>query len=110
MLGPNDNFDLQSSHVLPAMIRKFHEAKLNDNSTCTLWGDGMPMREFLHVDDLASAVLFAVEKTLEGDIYNVGTGEDLLIKDLAKDYSKRLVMVGKLFGIQQNLMERQENY
>ena len=83
LYGPNDNFDLKSSHVLPAMIRKFHEAKLNGNEPVELWGTGSPMREFLHVDDLAQAVLFALENNLKGYLYNVGTGLDLAIRDLA---------------------------
>jgi GDP-L-fucose synthase len=83
LYGPNDNFDLKSSHVLPAMIRKFHEAKLKGNAPVELWGTGAPMREFLHVDDLAQAVLFGLENTLEEYLYNVGTGIDLTIKDLA---------------------------
>lgn len=84
LYGPNDNFDLKSSHVLPAMIRKFHEAKLNGNAPIELWGTGSPMREFLHVDDLGLAVLFALENELEEHLYNVGTGVDLTIKDLAE--------------------------
>ena len=84
LYGPNDNFDLKSSHVLPAMIRKFHEAKLNGNAHVELWGTGSPMREFLHVDDLAQAVLYALENELEEHLYNVGTGIDLTIKDLAE--------------------------
>ena len=84
LYGPNDNFDLKSSHVLPAMIRKFHEAKMNGNAPVELWGTGFPMREFLHVDDLAQAVLFGLENRLEEHIFNVGTGVDLMIKDLAK--------------------------
>ena len=83
LYGPNDNFDLKSSHVLPAMIRKFHEAKLNGNAPVELWGTGSPMREFLHVDDLAQAVIFGLENSLEEHLYNVGTGIDLKIKDLA---------------------------
>ena len=83
LYGPNDNFDLKSSHVLPAMIRKFHEAELKGNAPVELWGTGAPMREFLHVDDLAQAVLFGLENTLEEHLYNVGTGVDLTIKDLA---------------------------
>ena len=83
LYGPNDNFDLKSSHVLPAMIRKFHEAKLKGNAPVELWGTGAPMREFLHVDDLAQAVLFGLENTLKEYLYNVGTGVDLMIKDLA---------------------------
>ena len=84
LYGPNDNFDLKSSHVLPAMIRKFHEAKLNGNSPVELWGTGSPMREFLHVDDLGQAVLFALENKLDEHLYNVGTGVDLTIKELAE--------------------------
>ena len=84
LYGPNDNFDLKSSHVLPAMIRKFHEARENGHSDVVLWGTGLPMREFLHVDDLGKAVLFAVENVLEDSLYNVGTGTDLTIKDLAE--------------------------
>ena len=83
LYGPGDNFDLQTSHVLPAMIRKYHNAKKN-NSTVTLWGTGSPMREFLYVDDLAEAVKFSLEHSLKESLYNVGTGIDLTIKDLAK--------------------------
>lgn len=83
LYGPNDNFDLKTSHVLPAMIRKFHEAKLNGNTPVELWGTGSPMREFLHVDDLAQAVLFTLENSMEEHLYNVGTGTDLTIKQLA---------------------------
>jgi len=83
LYGPNDNFDFMSSHVVPAMIRKFHEAKINGNTPVELWGTGSPMREFLHVDDLGQAVLFALENKFEEHIYNVGTGADLTIKELA---------------------------
>lgn len=83
LYGPNDNFDLNTSHVLPAMMRKFHEAKIDNNSPVTLWGSGTPMREFLHVNDLASAVIFALENKMEKHLYNVGTGMDVTIKDLA---------------------------
>ena len=83
LYGSNDNFDLLSSHVLPAMMRKFHEAKLGGNEPVELWGSGMPMREFLHVDDLAQAVLFAIRNTLPDNLYNVGVGSDLTIKELA---------------------------
>lgn len=82
LYGSHDNFDLISSHVLPAMIRKFHEAKIN-NTDVTLWGTGTPMREFLFVDDLALAVIFALENHLPEYLYNIGTGIDLKIKDLA---------------------------
>lgn len=84
LYGPNDNFNLNSSHVLPAMMRKFHEAKENNNAAVTLWGSGTPLREFLHVDDLAKAVVFAINNKLEDDLYNVGFGSDVSIKDLAE--------------------------
>lgn len=84
LYGPNDNFDLETSHVLPAMIRKFHEAKLNRNAPVILWGSGKPMREFLHVDDLATAVEFALHHKLPDNLYNIGTGVDLSIKELAE--------------------------
>jgi GDP-L-fucose synthase len=83
LYGTQDNFDLHSSHVMPAMIRKFHEAKLDGNTPVTLWGTGKPLREFLHVDDLALAVLFAIENKLEDSLYNVGVGSDVSIRDLA---------------------------
>jgi len=84
LYGPNDNFDLKTSHVLPAMIRKFHEAKLNNHVPVELWGTGSPMREFLYVDDLAQAVIFALERTLPDHLYNVGSGDDLSIMSLAQ--------------------------
>ena len=83
LYGPFDNFDLETSHVLPAMLRKFHEAK-NDNSPVKLWGSGTPMREFLHVDDLAQSVIFALENVLPEHLYNVGTGTDVTIRELAE--------------------------
>lgn len=83
LYGTHDNFDLNSSHVLPAMIRKFHEAKENNNAVVVLWGSGTPMREFLFVDDMAAAVIFALENQLPDYLYNIGTGEDLTIKELA---------------------------
>lgn len=88
LYGPFDNFDLKTSHVLPAMMRKFHEAKLNGNEPVTLWGSGTPMREFLYVEDLADAVKFALEHQLEDNLYNVGTGKDLTIKELAEMIQK----------------------
>ena len=96
LYGPFDNFDLQSSHVLPAMIRKFHEAKLNNHASVTLWGSGTPMREFLHVDDLAQAVLFALAHTLPEHLYNVGSGTDLTIKDLALLIQKEVGHEGEI--------------
>lgn len=96
LYGPFDNFDLQSSHVLPAMIRKFHEAKHNKHASVTLWGSGTPMREFLHVDDLAQAVLFALEHTLPEHLYNVGSGTDLTIKELALLIQKEVGHEGEI--------------
>lgn len=84
LYGTHDNFDLNTSHVLPAMIRKFHEAKENGNEIVTLWGSGTPMREFLFVDDMATSVIFALENVLPDHLYNVGTGRDLTIKELAE--------------------------
>lgn len=84
LYGPNDNFDLKTSHVLPAMIRKFHEAKVNGNTAVKLWGTGTPMREFLYVDDMAEAVIFSIENDLPDTLYNVGTGKDLRIFELAE--------------------------
>jgi GDP-L-fucose synthase len=95
LYGPNDNFDLETSHVLPALIRKFHEAKVNNKSEVILWGTGKPKREFLYVEDLAEAILFLLENVNAKDLYdkgisqiNVGTGEDLTIDELAKNISK----------------------
>jgi len=88
LYGTHDNFDLNTSHVLPAMIRKFHEAKENNHGPVTLWGSGTPMREFLFVDDMAEAVVFALENKLPDYLYNVGTGEDLTIKHLAETIQK----------------------
>ena len=84
LYGYFDNFDLQSSHVLPAMLRKFHEAKINGNTPVKLWGSGTPMREFLFVDDMAEAVVFALENKLPEYLYNIGSGKDISIKQLAE--------------------------
>ncbi len=84
LYGYYDNFDLHTSHVLPAMIRKFHQAKENNHSSVTLWGTGKPLREFLFVEDLASAVVYAMENKLSDNLYNIGTGKDISIKKLAK--------------------------
>jgi GDP-L-fucose synthase len=84
LYGPNDNFDLTSSHVLPAMIRKFHDAKAAGRTEVTIWGTGTPRREFLHVDDLAEACLFLMRRYDEAMHINVGTGEDLTIRELAE--------------------------
>ena len=96
LYGPFDNFDLQTSHVLPAMIRKFHEAKLNGNTPVTLWGSGMPKREFLHVEDLADAVVYSIENKLEDNLFNVGTGVDLSIKELAEIIQQTVGHTGEI--------------
>ncbi len=87
LYGPFDNFDLNNSHVLPAMIRKFHEAKVSNNAAVTLWGSGKPMREFLYSEDMADASLFALQQIQVGDtpsdLYNIGSGKDIPIKELA---------------------------
>lgn len=83
LYGPNDNYDLNNSHVLPAMIRKFHEAKLNGSPSVTIWGTGTPRREFLHADDLADACFFLMQQYNEPGFINIGVGEDIAIKDLA---------------------------
>ncbi len=95
LYGPNDNFDLKTSHVIPALIRKFHEGKQN-NSDVILWGSGKPKREFLHVDDLAEAVYFALKNKLDENIYNVGSGVDMTIKDLSLMISNIVNFKGKI--------------
>lgn len=84
LYGPNDNYDLNNSHVLPALIRKAHEAKQKNEPTLTVWGTGTPRREFLYVDDLAEACVFLMETGYDGPLLNVGTGEDVTIKELAE--------------------------
>ena len=84
LYGPNDDFDLDSSHVLPALIRKFHEAKLAGASEVVVWGSGTPKREFLHVDDLADACVFLMDRFDDAEPINIGTGEDISIADLSK--------------------------
>ena len=96
LYGPNDNFNLDSSHVLPAMMRKFHEAKENNNAAVTLWGSGTPLREFLHVDDLAQAVVFAINTKLVDDLYNVGFGSDVSIQALAELVQKTVGHQGQI--------------
>ncbi|MCO5233484.1 MAG: GDP-L-fucose synthase [Chitinophagales bacterium] len=83
LYGPNDNYDLNNSHVLPALIRKFHEAKINRENEVVIWGTGSPMREFLHVDDLAAACIFLMENYSDIEFLNIGTGSDVTIKELA---------------------------
>lgn len=96
LYGPNDNYDLNSSHVLPALLRKAHEAKVNGSATLTVWGSGTPRREFLHVDDLAAATLFVLEHNVTDGLFNVGVGEDLSIRELAECICKVAGFEGEL--------------
>ena len=91
LYGQNDNYDLNNSHVLPALIRKFHEAKINNHSDVVLWGSGEPLREFLYVDDLAEAILYSLVNDLDSDLYNVGSGHEISIKELA-------IMIQQIIG------------
>jgi GDP-L-fucose synthase len=93
LFGPNDNFDLESSHVLPALLRKFHEAKKNNDAGVVIWGTGKPRREFLHVDDLADACVFLMNSYEDSEIVNIGTGEDIEIMRLAE-------LIKKIVGFQ----------
>ena len=88
LYGPNDNYDLQNAHVLPSLIRKFHEAKLNKTSEVTIWGTGTPKREFLHADDLADACVFLMNTYSDAGLVNIGTGEDVSISELAASIKK----------------------
>lgn len=96
LYGPNDNYDLNSSHVLPALVRKFHEAKMNNTEFVELWGSGSPKREFLHADDLADACVYLMDKYNEQGLVNVGTGEDLSILELAQLIQKIVGYEGEL--------------
>jgi GDP-L-fucose synthase len=96
LYGPEDNFDLESSHVMPALIRKFHEARINRAPSVTVWGTGKPLREFLHVDDCAAACLFLMQHYGGEGIVNIGVGEDLSIAELAELVSKVVGFTGKI--------------
>jgi GDP-L-fucose synthase len=96
LYGPNDNYNLQGSHVLPALIRKFHEAKINNQPTVEIWGTGSPMREFLHADDLAEACIFLMNNYDGEQFVNVGTGEDVTIKELAELVQDVIGFTGEL--------------
>lgn len=105
MYGPNDNYNLETSHVLPALIRKFHEARTNNEESVTIWGTGKPMREFLYVEDLADAITFLMENIEAKDIYekgisqiNIGTGKDISISNLAKMISGIVGFKGKIIN------------
>ncbi|RYY71315.1 MAG: GDP-L-fucose synthase [Chitinophagaceae bacterium] len=96
LYGPNDNYDLSNSHVLPALLRKFHEAKEANAPSVTIWGSGQPLREFLHVDDMAEACIFLMDNFEEEGYVNVGTGKDISIKDLA-------ILISKITGFKGEL-------
>ena len=96
LYGPGDNFDLQNSHVLPALIRRFHEARESDDGEVVVWGTGTPRREFLHVDDLARAVVFLMRTYEEGDIVNVGCGSDVSIRELAETVAEVVGFRGRI--------------
>ena len=96
LYGPNDNFDLKNSHVLPALLRKFHEAKINKKSSVTLWGTGNPLREFLHVNDLAKACIHFMLTYNEKSPVNIGTGKDISIHELASEIKKIVGFEGEI--------------
>ena len=97
LYGPKDNYHLENSHVFPALIRKIHEAKIRGDKSITLWGTGTPYREFLHVDDLADATLFLMQNYNSSEIINIGTGEDLTIKDLA-------ILIKEIIGFEGDIL------
>jgi GDP-L-fucose synthase len=96
LYGPNDNYDLRSSHVLPALIRKAHEAKLHGDSVLTVWGTGTPRREFLHVDDLAAATEFVLDREVADGLLNVGMGDDLSIREVAQQVAEAVGFDGEI--------------
>ncbi|MGK0366039.1 MAG: GDP-L-fucose synthase [Saprospiraceae bacterium] len=96
LFGPNDNYDLEKSHVLPALIRKFHEAKKNNTPSVMMWGTGSPKREFLHVEDLADACFYLMQTYNESGLVNIGTGTDIAIKDLALLVQKTVGYEGEI--------------
>lgn len=96
LYGPNDNYDLNNSHVLPAMIRKFHEAKLENKPSVELWGTGSPMREFLHANDLAEACVYLMENYNDSTLVNIGTGVDVTIKELAETIKNEVGYEGEI--------------
>lgn len=96
LYGPGDNFDLETSHVLPALLRKFHEAKMSNANEVIMWGTGKPKREFMHVDDLADACVFLINNYDDSEIVNIGTGEDIEIIELAKMIKEIVGFTGKI--------------
>lgn len=97
LYGPNDNFDLETSHVIPALIRKFHEAKINNDKAVVIWGSGLPKREFLHVDDLAEACIFLMKNYDDSEIINIGAGKDIAILELSG-------LIKKIVGFKGNIV------
>jgi GDP-L-fucose synthase len=97
LYGPNDNYDLNNSHVLPAMLRKMHEAKVNNSPEVSIWGTGTPKREFLHADDMADACFYLMQHYNEPGLVNIGLGEDISIGDLARLIQKIVGYQGQLF-------------
>jgi GDP-L-fucose synthase len=97
LYGPNDNYDLQNAHVLPSLVRKFHEAKLSNASEVNIWGSGTPKREFLHADDLADACIYLMNNYSDAGLVNIGTGEDISISDLAG-------LIQKVVGYEGNIV------
>jgi GDP-L-fucose synthase len=108
-MGPNDNYDLNNSHVLPALLRKFHEAKEAGKEEVVIWGSGSPRREFMHVDDAAEACLFLMNNYSEPGLVNIGVGEDLTIKELAELVKSITGFEGSIVLIPLNPMAPQEN-
>lgn len=96
LYGPNDNYDLENSHVLPALLRKFHEAKVNDKKEVVVWGTGKAMREFMYVDDMARSCILVMNKYDEREIINIGTGEDITIAQLSKTIKKVVEFKGQI--------------
>jgi GDP-L-fucose synthase len=96
LYGPGDNYHLQNSHVLPALIRKFHEAKVNGNTTVEIWGSGKPLREFMYVNDLADGCLFLMRNYNQKQFINIGTGEEITILDLAELVKKVVGFEGEI--------------
>ncbi|MBY3541586.1 GDP-L-fucose synthase [Rhizobium laguerreae] len=96
LYGPNDNYDLESSHVMPALIRKAHEAKIRGDQQLVVWGSGRPMREFLYVDDMADACVFLMEKDVSEGLINIGTGEDITICELAETIMRVVGFTGEI--------------
>lgn len=96
LYGPNDNYDLANSHVLPALLRKTHEAKQRGDQQLVVWGSGKPMREFLHVDDMADACVFLMERNIDEGLYNVGTGTDVTIRELAETVMEAVGFKGEI--------------